>query len=275
MPFTPTSTPIAYEQHGSGPSDVLLVPGLLSAGEDWAEQVPRLAVRGHRVTVLHPRGTGQTSTTGAAFGLAELVADVRAVREAAGVDGTHHLLGAGVGAVVAQELALAEPERLESLTLVGAWSVADRQLRALLSSWIWAAERAQEIDELLGVVAATAYGPRLWNDGSVEDAIVAAAKATSREAYPRVRDAFAATVRAGLTADTADRLHTLAVPTLLLVGALDAVAPERHSRFAAAHLPHAELEILGATGHALLQARPDAVAATLHSFLASVAVAAA
>lgn len=271
MPSTPTATPIAFDQSGSGPSDVLLVPGLLAAGEDWTAQVPRLVARGHRVTVLHPRGTGATSTTASSFGLGELVADVRAVREAAGIDGPHHLLGAGIGAAVAQELALAEPDRLTSLTLVGGWAVADRQLRALLASWIWAAERAQEVDELLGVVAASAYGPRLWNDGSVDDAIVATAHATPRGAYPRLREAFAATVRAGLSVDTSDRLGALEVPTLLLVGALDAVAPERHSRLLAAQLPHAELEVLGATGHALLQSRPDAVAATIDRFLTSVA----
>lgn len=267
MPFTDTGTPVAYEQFGDGPDDVLLVSGLLGTGEEWDAQVPILVAAGHRVTVVAPRGRGRNAASGAAFGLEELVADVLAVREEAEIGACHHLLGAGLGGVVAQHVALAEPERLRSLTLVGSWGETDRQLRALLSAWIWAAERASEIDELLAVVAATAYGPRLWNDGTVDDAIAATTRATHPQAFAALRDAFVATARAGLAHRATEALSNLEVPALLLVGALDAVAPERHSRLLAAALAHAELEVLGATGHAVLQSRPDAVGALLLRFL--------
>ena len=262
-----------FEQFGDGRDDVLLLPGLLGTGEDWDAQVPGLVAAGHRVTVVPPRGRGRSGLAATAFGLRDLAEDVRAARAAAGVDGPHHLLGAGLGGVVAQHVALDEPDRLRSLTLVGSWGASDRQLRALLGTWIWAAERSASLDELLAVVAASAFGPRLWNDGTVDDALAAAERTTHPAAFPAQRDAFVSAARAGAAHDRLDDLHVLDVPALLLVGALDQVAPERHSRLLAAALPHAELEVLGGTGHALLQSRPEAVGATLRRFLDGAAAA--
>jgi hypothetical protein len=74
----------------------------------------------------------------------------------------------------------AHPERVRTLTLSGSWPSADRALRSLFSSWLWAAERAGGVGELLQTVYRWIYGPAAWNSGEVDEAIAQAAIAEVR-----------------------------------------------------------------------------------------------
>ena len=103
----------------SGPAVVCLHGFPQDAGA-YDAVVPLLVAAGARVLVPDQRGysPGARPTGRAPYRLAELVADVLALLDAAGL-GTAHVVGHDWGGVVAWALAAAAPERVTGLTVLG------------------------------------------------------------------------------------------------------------------------------------------------------------
>ena len=103
-----------YEEHGAG-EPLLLVPGFGTGLWIWYRQVPAFAER-FRTIVFDPRGVARTAAPDEPFTMRDLADDLAALLEELKVEKAH-VLGASFGGFVAQEFALAHPERTRSLIL--------------------------------------------------------------------------------------------------------------------------------------------------------------
>ena len=110
-----TDGALHHEIHGEGGDPVLLVMGFAMSGEMWGPVVPALAAR-HRVATFDHRGLGR-SPDPARTSMAELADDARSVLDALGWDRAH-VVGISMGGMIAQELALACPDRIRTLSLI-------------------------------------------------------------------------------------------------------------------------------------------------------------
>src|SRR5688500_8935831 len=103
-----------------GPDDgqpVLLIMGLGYPAAMWFRQMPALIER-YRVIRPDNRGAGHTGDVpGAPYTVETMAADCLAVLDAAEV-GTAHVVGISMGGLMAQEIALTEPDRVRSLCLL-------------------------------------------------------------------------------------------------------------------------------------------------------------
>jgi 3-oxoadipate enol-lactonase len=97
---------------------LLLVHGFGGAKEDFADHLEALA-RDHRVVVFDHRGHGESDGPDdvSAYSLERLARDTVAVADAFGFD-TFRLLGHSMGGMVAQRIAIAEPDRVDALVLM-------------------------------------------------------------------------------------------------------------------------------------------------------------
>jgi len=105
---------IAWERRGEG-EPLLLIHGLGYARWGWEPVVEPLA-RSFEVILFDNRGIGESDAPPGPYTAAELAADAAQVLDEAGVQRAH-VLGTSLGGMVAQELALAAPERVERLVL--------------------------------------------------------------------------------------------------------------------------------------------------------------
>src|SRR5947207_12451425 len=103
-----------YELHGEG-EPLLCVMGLAADILAWTLQVPAFAAR-HRTIVFDNRDAGRSDRAEADYELADMAADALALADALELE-RFHLLGASMGGAIAQEVALAAPERITTLTL--------------------------------------------------------------------------------------------------------------------------------------------------------------
>jgi len=117
---------IYYEVHGEGPT-VLVMVGWGTYTDGAFAQVPWAVAEGRRVVLIDWRGLGQSTDS------AQIAATTRAhALDAAAVlnhvGGTPaHIVGiVGIGACVAQWLAIDHPELVRSLTMSGGWVGPDR-----------------------------------------------------------------------------------------------------------------------------------------------------
>ena len=109
------SIDVEYVVHGNGPTVVCCGVAGLGAWQ-WSYLTGALA-REHEVVVFDYRGTGRSDVPDGPYTVADLVADLDAVVTDHGTR-TTHLLGAGLGGIVAVEYAR-RAGRVETLGLLG------------------------------------------------------------------------------------------------------------------------------------------------------------
>ena len=118
---------------GSG-DPIVLLHGYPEHKESWSAVTPALAAAGHRVLAPDQRGysPGARPKGRRAYATGELVADVAALADAAGLD-RFHLVGHDWGGAVAWAFAQQRPERLATVTSLAAPHPA-AMLRSMMTS---------------------------------------------------------------------------------------------------------------------------------------------
>lgn len=250
---------IYFEVHGQG-EPLLLIAGFACDHTIWSLVVADLA-RHYRVVVFDNRGTGQSS--GAAIsGIGELAEDAAGLLAALGLDGAH-VAGHSMGGMIAQELALLQPQRVRTLSLIASCARVDARGRAIIEAW------GQMPRLVEPAFAARLVLPWMYTNaffarpGAAEDAvaqIVACQFPPSAEAIFRQSQAISAF-------DSSDRLINMDCPTLVLVGHDDILFPIPFAEKLAHGIRGAELVVVENTGHGLLIETPVPVAGAMLDFL--------
>jgi pimeloyl-ACP methyl ester carboxylesterase len=108
---------LSYDDHGKG-EPVIMVTGTGAPGRIWrTHQVPALRAAGYRVVTIDNRGIPPTDAGSGQFTLADMAADVAGLIEFLGA-GPCRVVGFSMGAMVVQELLVAEPELVRAAVLI-------------------------------------------------------------------------------------------------------------------------------------------------------------
>ena len=248
---------IASEERGTG-FPVLLVMGLGYGRWGWEPLVHPLAER-YRVLWYDNRGIGESDVPPGPYTVADLAADALQVLDERGVERAH-VVGTSLGGMVAQELALSHPERVEKLALLcttpggdGAYPMPEATVR------LFAEAPALPPDVALRRFVENAVSAR----GALVDELYA-----RRLADPPDPAGWQAQAAAGAGFDAFDRLGGLAPETLVLTGDEDNVVDPRNAQLLAELIPRARVQVFPGTGHLFFWERPADVATALTEFLA-------
>jgi 3-oxoadipate enol-lactonase len=196
------------------------------------------------VLTVDNRGTGRTGTPPGPYPIAVLAQDALGVLDAAGVDRAH-VVGHSMGGLIAQELALEAPDRVRSLVLAGTHvGVPHARPSELTAGPQLVAAGELPPEERIAALNAMLYAPSTSAALIAEDEAVRAAAPTSVEGY---QGQLLGSVAWERLAD----LPQLAMPTLVLHGALDRIVPVSAGERLAASLPCSELRVLPEAAHAL------------------------
>ena len=250
--------PARVREMGTG-TPVVLVHGYPLDGAMWSGVARALMTR---FRVVKPDLPGRGDTAAASGGTMDDYADfleeiLKAIGAPAG------LAGFSMGGYAALALARRRPERLAALALVDTRAQPDDE-----------AGRAKR-DEAIATVRATGVAPIA---DAMTGKLLSPASLGNRDLVDRVRRIMLRqkpeTVEADLTAlrDRADSRPALAgigIPTLVVVGAEDALTPPADSEAMASAIPGARLTTIPGAGHLAPMERPGAVAAALSDFFAA------
>jgi 3-oxoadipate enol-lactonase len=240
---------------------IVLVAGLSGTHRDWHRLVPYL--EGSDVVLFDNRGTGLSSAVSGLLSMEDMVADVLAVMDAAGVEAAH-VHGISMGGMIAQHLALDHPERVRSLVLSATTP------GGMLDKPPWQMLAATALRPVLGAhrtwpwVAPMVYAERtrLGTPERVKDDLrIRSEQATS----PRTTVAQIAAIARH---ETRSRLQELAgVPVTVVHGDLDLLVPLSHGRALAEGIPGAQLVVLEGSAHVLPTDDEHGFAATVREHL--------
>ncbi len=259
-------TVLAVRTAGSG-LPLLLLHAFPLDHAMWCEQEP---LADHlRLVVPDQRGFGASGGTEPTS--IEQLADDAAALLAALHCGPAVVCGLSMGGYVAQHLAVRHPDRVAALVL------ADTRLEADTAE-----ARAARVDLATKVgrvgqrILADAMVPRLLagSPGAAAAAGRAALEAALRVAIERqpVATIQAALAALGARPDMTEPLRRVAVPTLLVVGAEDAITPPACMEAALAVMPRARLLVVPHAGHMTPLEAPAVFNRAVLEFLAEAAL---
>ena len=228
---------------------MLWLQGLNAPAAAWAVQLAHFA-RTHRSIAPDLRGVGKSDAPPGPYTTRQLGDDALRVLDACEVERAH-VVGLSLGGAAAQELALAHPERVRSLALLASFPRQAARSRALMQSWRVLYPAVAESPALREAWEKQAYAwlfsERYWRN---EAAVRAALRFAGAQPFQSVQG-FLGQIDAAIAHDTADRLPSLRVPTLVVHGALDQLAPPSGAEEMARLIPGADLLVLPEVGHAV------------------------
>ena len=256
---------ICYEETGSSDDVVLLVNGFTSQLISWTPGfVDQLAERGFRVITFDNRDTGFTTKSEGeppAYTLRDMAADGMALLSALGIERAH-VVGASMGGMIVQRMAIDFPDRVRSVTSImsttGDPAVASPQpeaMQALLTPP--PTDRDAYLDHCADtwrIFAAGHYDEQRFRDRFARS-------------YDRCFHPVGATYQMAAIMSDGDRTAELAgvrCPALVIHGRADPLVAISGGEATAAAIPGAELVVFDDMGHdlppALLPDIVDAIA---------------
>jgi 3-oxoadipate enol-lactonase len=242
---------IAWRTEGpresEAPSEpVMLIMGLGASSRLWYRLLPWISRR-HRVIVLDNRGTGDSRPVRSRLTMRGLAQDAVDVLDAAG-EQSAHVLGASMGGMIAQHVALEHRERARSLVLActtagGPQGLPPWRLMATVMLRPWLGSK-----RTFPIVAPVLY-----------------ARATLENSQDRVREDLKRRIADGTSPltvyaqmgaialhDTRKRLGELeGLPTTVVHGLEDGLVPPKRARELAGLIPGAHLELIPSCSHLL------------------------
>ena len=250
---------IAWDEIGAG-EPLLLIHGLGYGRWGWEPLLPLLAER-FRVISFDNRGIGESSVPPGPYTAGEMAGDALAVLNAADVEHAH-VVGTSLGGMIAQELVLEAPDRVDRLVLIsttpgarGGYPMPAATIRLITEAAKWAPDVA------LRRFVENALGPE--PDRELVERILA-----HRVAAPQDPAGWAAQAAAGTTYEGAGRIASITAPTLLITGTADRVVDYRNSLALAESIRGSDLRLIPGAGHLVFWEDPHAVADLIIGHLA-------
>lgn len=242
---------ISYETCGSGPKAVVLLHDGILDGSAFNAVWPLLCAKA-RVVRYDRRGYGASPPAAAPY---DAVADLDAVMTAAGV-GRATLVGSSSGGGVAVDFALAHPDKVDGLILVGAAVNGFKPTEHFL-------KRTMTLVTLLsqGRLADAAKDPYILTPGAEAQRAFVIADLT---AHPGNFGA-ARMIKDG--PEVMGRLGEIKAPTLIVTGEVDIADVHAHAGALEALIPGAQRIVMTGGGHFIYLERPDTFAETVSAFV--------
>ena len=244
MPSLPVGCSSIYVEESGRGQPLIFLSGL--GGDSRAFSLAqRHFSKWFRTIAIDNRDVGRSGRALKPYSTLSMAKDVEAVMDWMKIDAAH-IVGHSLGGMIAQEIAINQPERVRSLVLASTHCGAEPWRHALLESWILQRNRMTPA-EFSSVTLPWLVSPGFYQQGSAQiDGLIRFAE---RNTWPQEADAFERQARAAMGHYSRDRLSLISTPTLVLVGQDDLVNPPRIARELSDTIVDAQFVEIPGVGH--------------------------
>ena len=239
---------ISYTERGQG-EPLILIMGYSGDRKGWIFQRRAFRER-YRVVTFDNRGVGKTSKPDGAYSMKMMADDTVGLMEHLGIEKAH-ILGVSMGGMIAQEIAINYPERVDKLILGCTFAGRNREsgISPLFPEALGLEEGFTDDDlralPILKVVQALySYG---FNRCLYRTFIVPLARLYARRSSVA---GLTGQLEALLAHDTFDRLDVISAPTMVITGTEDRIVTPGSSEDLASGIPNARLVKIEGGSHA-------------------------
>jgi pimeloyl-ACP methyl ester carboxylesterase len=250
---------LAYREYGAG-FPLILINGLASPMDTWNPTVLEKISQHFRVIVFDNRGTGYSGASDEPFSVPLFARDAAGLMDSLGIS-CAYVLGFSMGACIAQELALAFPEKVDRLILVAGDCGGAEAVRTDPDIFARLIDKSGTIEDVVNRMFPLIFPPAWLATHDPFRYCPEVYETTSTENAARQLAAFSTWPGSFF------RLEKIRSRTLVIAGDKDAVVPPENSRLLAEKIPGADLAVFPGAGHGLMYQCPDRFSGTVIRFL--------
>jgi 3-oxoadipate enol-lactonase len=244
-------TELYYERSGEG-EPMLLIQGMSATHLAWGRPFLSELEPSFDCVIFDNRGMGRSGEAKLPFAVADMAGDALALLDALGIEAAH-VVGISMGGAIAQELALAHPERIRTLTLGATFCggpegtlMAPEDLQML-----GAAYASGDPEQVFRAMWEINLSPAFRAEDSRFEAF-----REMGSTLPAPRPVVMQQMRACAEHDTSGRLEQIDLPTLVVHGTADRLIRVSNGKLIARLIP-APIELFEDVGHLFWWERPE------------------
>lgn len=247
-----------YEIHGEGFPYVMI---MAMAGDVnwWTPEIIKASSQNVKTIIFDNRGTGQTDEPAMDYSMKLFADDTVGLMDALNIEKAH-ILGVCMGGMIAQEIALTYPKRVEKLILGCTHCGGSKQLPP--------SNKIMRMMMSTSKMTPDDFIPLCFTEDFIND------NPDFIESYkqrmlktPISSDSFQRQKQAIMGFSTGMRLRRINVPTLILHGKEDVIVPPGNAEILAKRIPGARMIMLDNVAHFLFQPNPQRVYNAINDFL--------
>jgi pimeloyl-ACP methyl ester carboxylesterase len=251
---------MAYKTFGEGEPLVMII-GYGSSMDLWPPKFLDKLSRSYKIVVFDNRGMGYSTAPAGNFSIEEMADDVAGLLDALEIEEAH-VLGWSMGSLVAQEVALRHPEKVNKLVLYAsncggaeAFQPAPQVLEELTNTSGTPEEVGMRLFGLLFPPEFLRENPEFYREFPTP----------MEPSHPENMGRQAEAV--GSWNGSCDRLYQIECPALLVAGTEDVITPPDNSLIMAERIPGSWLVRFDGGGHGLMYQYPERLASLISAFL--------
>ncbi len=241
---------LAFREIGKGPP-LLMIMAFGGAMDIWPPRLVETLARERRLILFDNRGVGLSTATDEPFSIPLFAKDALGLLDALKIEKAD-VFGWSMGSLIAQEMALARPEKVGKLILFGSAPNTKEIMKALAA-----------MDKMAPEAFVAQLFPKPWAQKHPQmlKELPMLAKPINPSIVARQRKAL------GEWRGSETRLGKIDKETLLIVGEEDAITPSAQSLAMAGQIGGAWVARFKGAGHWLMYQNPDDLARLMLSFL--------
>jgi len=256
-----------YYVEGSGPP-LLMIMGLGGQASSWGEPLLEGLQRHFTTIRFSNRGTGATDKPADGYTIRQMADDAAGLLDAIAIEKAH-VFGISMGGMIAQEVVLNHPQKVQGLVL-GCTNCGPAHSVAV------SAQTLARFGHIMQLPVEERI-QRYWEITVTPEFMQSRADFLARiielgMTTPTPMETFGRQFGAAQAFDTHDRLSQIKSPTLILHGDRDILVPAENAEILHEQIPGSRVRIVQGTGHCFFWEEPEEVVQEVVGFLSKASV---
>lgn len=235
-----------YVEQGEG-DPLLLIMGITAPGAVWEAHADEWS-KSFRCIIGDNRGVGDSEKPEGPYSSEMMADDYAGLLDELGIQKAR-VVGCSMGSIIAQQLALRHPDKVESAVLMCTWSRCDRYAASVFDHMKNCKARLRP-EEFMNYIQLLIFTKPFWDaDESYQGMLDGRIDASKGDA-PQPLHAMEAQASACIDHDVYEELGDIKCPCLVIGGKNDIFTPAWMAEETHAALPNSDLHLYDGAGHA-------------------------
>ncbi|HQZ27342.1 MAG: alpha/beta hydrolase [Verrucomicrobiales bacterium] len=237
---------IYYEERGSG-DPLVLIMGITATGDVWEAHAAEWS-SGFRCIMADNRGVGQTDKPPGDYSSAMMADDYAGLMDALGIEKAR-IVGVSMGSIIAQQLCLRHPEKVQSAVLMCPWAKVDRYAASVFDHMA-VCKAHLDNEQFMEWIQLLIFTKPFWDNDEAYEGLVSGRKDFDTNPRPQPLHGLRGQVAACVNHDVLADLGKIAAPCFVLGGKDDIFTPSWMGQQVAAGIPNCDSHFYDGAGHA-------------------------
>lgn len=235
-----------YEEKGSG-EPLLLIMGITAPGAVWEAHAEDWSTK-FRCIMADNRGVGQSDKPEGDYSSEMMADDYAGLLDSLGIEKCR-VVGVSMGSIIAQQLCLRHPEKVQSAVLMCPWARCDTYAESTFNH-MEHCKKSLPANEFMEWIQLLIFTKPFWDNTEAYESLVQGRVDALEDANPQPLHGLQGQKAACVNHNVLDQLNQITAPCLVIAGNDDIFTPKWMADEVASGIPNCDQHMYDGAGHA-------------------------